>query len=82
MVTKVEKKHPFLVRFGSAVKKRRVENDFSQEALAERAELHRTYVADIERGVRNVSLVNVQKLARALRCSVGDLCDNHDRQHP
>lgn len=69
------KKRSVLVRFGKGVRKRRVDLDLSQEALAERAELHRTYVADIERGVRNVSLVNVEKLARALGCSVGDLCD-------
>lgn len=70
------KKRPVLLRFGRAVRTRRVELDLSQEALAERAELHRTYVADIERGARNVSLVNVEKLARALECRVGDLCDS------
>jgi transcriptional regulator with XRE-family HTH domain len=43
-----------------------MEMDLSQETLAERADLHRTYIADIERGVRNVSLKNIGKLARAL----------------
>ena len=47
--------------------------DLSQEALAERADLHRTYIADIERGVRNVSLKNIEKLARALEVSIADL---------
>jgi len=47
--------------------------DLSQENLAERADLHRTYIADIERGVRNVSLKNIEKLARALGVSVADL---------
>ena len=63
-----------LARFGQAVRKRRMELNLSQEALAERADLHRTYVADIERGVRNVSLRNIEKLARALDLSVSSLC--------
>ena len=45
------------------LRKRRSELDISQEELAARAELHRTYVADIERGTRNVSLVNLETLA-------------------
>jgi CheY-like chemotaxis protein/DNA-binding Xre family transcriptional regulator len=45
----------------------------SQEKLAERAGLHRTYVCDIERGSRNVSLENIEKLARALEISVAKL---------
>ena len=45
----------------------------SQEALAERADLHRTYIADIERGARNVTLKSVEKLARALEVSVATL---------
>lgn len=45
----------------------------SQEALAERAELHRTYVGSIERAERNVSLENVEKLARALGVPPADL---------
>jgi transcriptional regulator with XRE-family HTH domain len=53
-----------------------MELNFSQEALVERADLHRTYVADIERRVRNVSLKNIDKLARALGLSLSDLCAN------
>ena len=45
----------------------------SQEALAERADLHRTYIADIERGARNVTVKSVEKLARALEVSVAAL---------
>ena len=63
-----------LTRFGQAVRKRRMEMNLSQETLAERADLHRTYVADIERGVRNVSLKNIEKLARALDLSISSLC--------
>ena len=64
------------VKFGRAVRIQRVNIGLSQEELAERADLHRTYVADIERGVRNVSLVNIEKLALALGCSIGELADD------
>lgn len=60
-------------RFGKAVRRRRRELDLSQEELAERADLHRTYVSDIERGDRNPSLENVEKLAKALDLKVSEL---------
>jgi len=47
--------------------------ELSQEHLAERADLHRNYVGGIERGERNVGLINVGKLADALDVSVADL---------
>jgi len=62
-----------LIRFGQAVRRRRIELDLSQEKLAERADLHRTYIADIERGVRNVSLRSIEKLGRAIEVSIPDL---------
>jgi len=64
-------------RFGAAVKRRRYEIGISQEALAERAGLHRTYVADIERGARNLALENIEKLAVALEISISDLFANY-----
>lgn len=57
-------------RFGKAIRRRRRELDLSQEELAERAELHQTYISDIERGGRNPSLDNVEKLAKALNISI------------
>lgn len=62
-----------LVRFGRAVRSKRLMLDLTQEELAEKAELHRTYIADIERGTRNVSLQNIEKLALALSCSLETL---------
>ncbi len=60
-------------RFGIAIRIRRNELNISQEAFAERAGLHRTYISDLERGKRNVSLENVEKLAKALNLSIADL---------
>jgi two-component system response regulator len=53
-------------QFGTAIRKWREKLHISQEDLSKRAGLHRTYVCDVERGARNVSLKNVQKLADAL----------------
>jgi len=61
------------IRFGKAVRYRRNELEISQEELAERANLHRTYISDLERGRRNVSLENIEKLAKALNLSISEL---------
>ncbi|MGA2244150.1 MAG: helix-turn-helix domain-containing protein [Verrucomicrobiota bacterium] len=59
--------------FGLTVKAGRKRRGLSQEELAERAGLQRSYVADVERGSRNLSLENITRLARALRVRVADL---------
>src|SRR5689334_8015023 len=59
--------------FGSAVKGKRTELNISQEELADRAGLHRTYISDVERGARNLSLESIEKLAAALELSVTGL---------
>ena len=53
-------------RFGFAVKLRREELELTQEDLAHKAGIHRTYLSDIERGTRNVSLINIERVAEAL----------------
>lgn len=60
----------FLSSLGSVVKQRRLELGFSQEELAERSGLHRTYITDIERGVRNITLKSATRLAKALEVSL------------
>lgn len=59
--------------FGLAVRRLREDKGWSQEELAERAELHRNYIGSAERGERNVSLVNIVKIAKALGLSSADL---------
>jgi transcriptional regulator with XRE-family HTH domain len=56
-----------------AIKQRRQELGISQETLAEQAGLHRTYIGDIERGARNVSLENIEKLATALQIPISEI---------
>lgn len=60
-------------RFGYAVRVRREELGLIQEDLAEKAGIHRTYLSDIERGSRNVSIVNIERLAAALELPISDL---------
>lgn len=54
------------IRFGRAIRRIREEQEINQEEAAERCGLHRTYYSGVERGVRNVSLVNVEKLAKVI----------------
>ncbi len=61
------------VRFGQRLRELRRERGLSQEELAFRAGLHRTYVSSVERGQRNVALINLEKLSRALEIDIGDL---------
>lgn len=56
-----------LAQFGRRVRQLRVERKLSQEDLAELADLHRNYVSQIERGRRNLSLLNIIKLAEGLK---------------
>ncbi|HEV7887621.1 MAG TPA: helix-turn-helix transcriptional regulator [Acidimicrobiales bacterium] len=54
------------VELGRRVRKLRTELGMSQEKLAEKAHVHRTYVGSLERGERNVALINIVRLAEAL----------------
>jgi transcriptional regulator with XRE-family HTH domain len=58
------------IRFGRAIRRIREEQEITQEEAADRCGLHRTYYSGIERGVRNVSLVNIEKIGRGLHTSL------------
>ena len=66
-------------RFGGAVRERREELRWSQEALAHRAALNRSYLGEVERGSVAPSLTTMEKIARALDVRLSDLlmrCEN------
>ncbi|MBI4371844.1 MAG: helix-turn-helix transcriptional regulator [Elusimicrobia bacterium] len=59
--------------FAENLRKRRRARGLSQEALADLAGLHRTYVGSVERAERNISIDNIERLARALSSDVPEL---------
>lgn len=59
-------KNDILIKFGNKVREQRLLLGLSQEELARRADVHRTYVGMIERAEKNITLENIQKIARAL----------------
>lgn len=63
-------KSTILKKFGNRIKKLRQTKGWSQEELGNRAKLHRTYIGSIERNERNVSLINIEKIAKALGVSI------------
>lgn len=62
-----------LIEFGKNVRELRKSKGLSQEELAFRAVLHRTYIGMIERAEKNITLLNIQKIANALDTSIADL---------
>lgn len=61
------------IRFGRAIRRIREEQEINQEEAAERCGLHRTYYSGIERGVRNVSLLNIERVSKGLKTSLPEL---------
>jgi transcriptional regulator with XRE-family HTH domain len=64
-----------LEKFGERVREFRISEGYSQEELANRAGMHRTYVSGIERGERNVALKNLTRLAQALDVTPSELVE-------
>ena len=62
-----------LKQFGTKAKYFRLKRKLSQEKLSELAKMHRTYIGQVEAGRRNISLKNVEKLAKALGVKIRDL---------
>lgn len=69
-----------LLSFGKAVRKYRQAKGYSQEALAGLCDLHRTYIGSVERGERNITLLNMARIASALEVTLQELireAENH-----
>ena len=56
--------------FGRRVREERIRRELSQEALAEKAGVHRTYIGMIERAEKNITIQNIEKIAKALKVSI------------
>lgn len=65
-----------LLKFGQRVRKIRKEKNFSQEDLSFQANLHRTYIGMIERAEKNITLVNIEKIANALDVKISELLND------
>jgi transcriptional regulator with XRE-family HTH domain len=61
------------IRFGRVIRRIREEQGINQEETAERCGLHWTYYSGIERGIRNVSLVNIEKVSKGLKTNLSDI---------
>jgi len=81
MVRNRAMKPSVLTEFGRRVRARRKAAGLSQEELAERAGLHRTYVGGVERGERNTSLLAIERIAQALGCSMSNLMPDWKDHH-
>ena len=66
-------KKKILVAFGDKVRKLRKEKGISQEELSYKADLHRTYIGMIERAEKNLTLTNIEKIAKALDVDIKSL---------
>lgn len=67
-----------LEKFGERVREERLKQGLSQESLAEKAGVHRTYIGMIERAEKNITLTNIAKIAAALEISIGELFKDED----
>lgn len=68
-------KNEILVKFGECVRQIRKENNLSQEELAFRANVHRTYIGMVERAEKNITLLNIKKIADALKVPMSKLME-------
>jgi len=72
----MQSKEKILIKFGERVRFYRKERGLSQEQLAFKASLHRTYIGMIERAEKNITLINIEKIAIALNVSITELFNN------
>jgi len=66
-------KREVLIKFGKKVREERTKLGLSQEELANRAGVHRTYIGMIERAEKNITLENIEKVAKALKMNINEL---------
>ncbi len=66
-------KEDILIKFGNKIRDERLKNNLSQEAFADKVGVHRTYIGMIERAEKNITLLNIKKLADGLGISVSEL---------
>ena len=66
----MKSKQIILIEFGNKVREFRKEKGYSQEELAYRSGLHRTYIGMIERAEKNITLINIEKIANALEMNI------------
>ncbi len=66
-------KKKILISFGDKVRELRKEKGLSQEEFSFKADLHRTYIGMIERAEKNITLINIEKIAKALEVDIKEL---------
>tara|TARA_Y100000389_G_C17222216_1_gene393896 strand:+ start:134 stop:340 length:207 start_codon:yes stop_codon:yes gene_type:complete len=66
----MDSKQEILIKFGDRVREIRKEKGLSQDELAHIANLHRTYIGMIERAEKNITLINIEKIANALKLKI------------
>lgn len=71
-------KNHLLIQFGLRVKQERLKLGLTQEELGNRASLHRTYIGMVERAEKNITLLNIGKIAVALNMSIAELVESLD----
>jgi transcriptional regulator with XRE-family HTH domain len=69
----VRSRDPILAQVGKRIRSLREGKGISQEGLAEQSSLHRTYIGGVERGLRNPSLISLQRIAKGLGVGLADL---------
>ncbi len=79
--SKLQSKEEAQLGFGVAVRRLRDARKLTQEELAELSDVHVTYVSQIERGLKNLSLYNIHRLAHALSVTPGTLVDSASLNH-
>ena len=71
-------KTKILIAFGAKVRELRKNLGISQEELSYKADLHRTYIGMIERAEKNITLVNIEKISKALKVKISEITKNID----